>query len=493
MRRSDRGGFTLIELLVVIAIIAVLIALLLPAVQAAREAARRAQCVNNMKQIGLAMHNYHSAINALPWGSGPWGWNDWSSHVMFLPYMEQTSLFNAINFVTTCADGNCNGINTTAVYRQVGGFLCPSDIDRLTTLQGHNNYMGNAGSAPTSFYGWNGTPGALGAFAGVFCFVGVDCTAGVPPCNGTNGQTGFYVSFRDITDGLSQTAAFSERVKGIGTNNSGIYDALKPSSSLVNLQSGAPPNNGINDARPQDMYTACISQVLPAVVSSGMLDSQDSSGARWDVGYAPDTRYVHVMPPNGLNCDGDNDDAGRETAYSASSRHSGGVNVLMCDGSVKFVKSSIAPQTWWAVGTRANNEVVDASAYSSALGRAALSSRGRPPVVSQFSAGIPSTRRFYGWPGQRCPGGGAARGPPAVACTHLPLASRPGQLVVRTTHRSVFRPTPCYFLPECASKSNVFSPVFTSQTRVARWSSGFFLASGPPSLTSFDPVSVVTV
>ena len=93
-----RRGFTLIELLVVIAIIAVLIALLLPAVQAAREAARRAQCVNNLKQIGLALHNYHQAVNAFPWGDGPDEWNVWSSVALALPYFEGTTVFNAINF-----------------------------------------------------------------------------------------------------------------------------------------------------------------------------------------------------------------------------------------------------------------------------------------------------------------------------------------------------------------------------------------------------------
>jgi prepilin-type N-terminal cleavage/methylation domain-containing protein/prepilin-type processing-associated H-X9-DG protein len=364
-RRSDRTGFTLIELLVVIAIIAVLIALLLPAVQAAREAARRAQCVNNMKQIGLAMHNYHSAINALPWGSGPWGWNDWSTHMMLLPYLEQTTLYNAINFGCTFADLNAGTMNTTAVYRQIAVVLCPSDVDRLSTLQGHNNYMGNAGSAPTSFYGWNGTPGAPGAFSGVFVFVGVECDIGTPvgQCYGVNGQTGTFVSFADIRDGLSQTSAFSERVKGIQNNNANIYDALKPSASLVNLQNVTIQNNNINDARPQDTYNACISQVLPTPVPTSMLDGQDASGGRWDAGYAADTRYNHVIPPNGPSCDCDNDDAGRCTAYTATSRHSGGVNVLMCDGSVRFVKSTVNAVTWWAVGTRANGEVVDSTAY----------------------------------------------------------------------------------------------------------------------------------
>src|SRR3974377_2519911 len=104
MSTRSRTGFTLIELLARIAIIAVLISLLLPAVQSAREAAGRAQCVNNLKQIGLAMHNYHSAIGSLPWGDGPW-WIEWSAHTMLLPYLEQGPIYNAVNF------GNWNRID----------------------------------------------------------------------------------------------------------------------------------------------------------------------------------------------------------------------------------------------------------------------------------------------------------------------------------------------------------------------------------------------
>ena len=362
MRR--RSGFTLIELLVVIAIIAVLIALLLPAVQAAREAARRAQCVNNMKQLGLALHNYHDTLQALPWGAGPWGWNDWSTHVLMLPYMEQTNLYNALNFRNGCADGNCGGINTTVVYRQVGGFLCPSDPDQLTSPQGHNNYMGNAGSAPNAFYGWNSlSKGSNGAFAGIFCFIGVACDSlPAPPCGAANGQNPFSIGFRDITDGLSNTVAFSERIKGFGSGNRTRVDLNKPSASFIDLTIKV-ANDGIADATPVAFYKACSQQSIGPQTTTAMLDNQDSSGQRWDVGYAPDTRYVHVMPPNGLSCSGVDDDAGRQAGYAASSRHSGGVNTLMADGSVKFIKNTVNITTWWALGTRSNGEVISSDAY----------------------------------------------------------------------------------------------------------------------------------
>src|SRR5215813_12840242 len=170
-----RRAFTLIELLVVIAIIAVLIALLLPAVQAAREAARRAQCTNNLKQIGLAIHNYHSTVNSLPWGDGPW-WIEWSAHTLLLPYIEQGPIYNAINFIDTQPFGltpmpNDNPANTTAEYTTIAGFLCPSDQDRLTSPDGHNNYMANSGSAPNCDYGGNAwAPSWNGPAAGPFIY-----------------------------------------------------------------------------------------------------------------------------------------------------------------------------------------------------------------------------------------------------------------------------------------------------------------------------------
>jgi prepilin-type N-terminal cleavage/methylation domain-containing protein/prepilin-type processing-associated H-X9-DG protein len=370
-----RAGFTLIELLVVIAIIAVLIALLLPAVQAAREAARRAQCVNNLKQIGIALHNYHDVHTALPWGAGPWGWHDWSTHIMLLPYMEQTTVFNALNFIARdgnvqtgggCPDhGRCGGLNNTGIDFQVKGFLCPSDPDRLTTVQGHNNYMGNAGSAPNSFYGGrdgaNGSIGSKGPYAGVFCWVGTTCDS-PPTCAPANGQPTFVLNFSGVTDGLTNTAMFSERIKGVGNNNrSAGRDAGSPSGSLYDLPKGIPVGSNIQtqDSGPFTFYNACKA-IQP---QTAQLDNQDPSGARWNAGYAQATRYVHVMPPNSLFCDGDDDDAGRQSGYGASSRHPGGVNVLFCDGSVKFIKSSVNNTTWWALGTRALGEVISADAF----------------------------------------------------------------------------------------------------------------------------------
>src|SRR3954447_6404943 len=139
MRTRKLRGFTLIELLVVIAIIAVLIALLLPAVQAAREAARRMQCVNNLKQLGIAIHNYHDVTGAVPMAT----YNYWGPLLMMTPYMEQTAVYNAHNFSFRFYEAQ----NTTGGRLTINTLQCPSDIDRLTTLTGHFNYAGNAGSS----------------------------------------------------------------------------------------------------------------------------------------------------------------------------------------------------------------------------------------------------------------------------------------------------------------------------------------------------------
>ncbi len=148
-RRAPRRGFTLIELLVVIAIIAVLIALLLPAVQAAREAARRIQCTNNLKQIGLAIHNYHSTSDVFPMGcsSGIYDTSmvynakqNLSAHAAMLPYLEQKQIYDAINFNFGCEDASnayCYQVNATGTNAQIKAFLCPSDP--LAGAPDHNN------------------------------------------------------------------------------------------------------------------------------------------------------------------------------------------------------------------------------------------------------------------------------------------------------------------------------------------------------------------
>ena len=163
MSSSKRRGFTLIELLVVIAIIAVLIALLLPAVQSAREAARRAQCVNNLKQIGLAMHNYHQTNGVFPQGKSESssalaysyaGWTEWSAQAMLLPFMEQVPVYNAINFYFCGGYGAGSQINGTSWTSIIAAFLCPSDSNaargRPTAGTGSPNTNSYRGSIGTS-------------------------------------------------------------------------------------------------------------------------------------------------------------------------------------------------------------------------------------------------------------------------------------------------------------------------------------------------------
>ena len=235
--RRRRFAFTLIELLVVIAIIAILIALLLPAVQAAREAARRAQCVNNLKQLGLAINNYHTAVNSLPWGSGhtdsKYGWCNSSTISQLLPYFEQSTLYNATNWWCQCGSYNPNAfdpvsplMNSTVNCTVLNVLYCPSDQNRLSAIQpnnvppipapGHTNYSSSCGTNPDCYYSHSGPSSADGLFG---------CVNVVRTIN-----------FAAVTDGLSNTAAFSERVLGIAAsyNNSSstqTLDWMNPSSS----------------------------------------------------------------------------------------------------------------------------------------------------------------------------------------------------------------------------------------------------------------------
>ena len=350
---KNRRGFTLIELLVVIAIIGVLIALLLPAVQAAREAARRSQCINNLKQLGLALQNYHDAIGSFPWNHGPYGWNDWSCFPLMLPYIEQSPLYNATNFFNT-ANGACNpynpgantanndgsgaitGPNGTTMLAKLNFLLCPSDPDRLTNQHGHTNYMMNAGSSADDFvyYQNNLTPDQ---------FQGIGVWAGNSP-----GSTPTFrmPGLRDVLDGTSQTAAFSEMVKGIGQGQT--WDPTLPTSSTFQVSSNPTLN-------PMADYNLCRA-ITPN--SSAPLGS-NAHGYFWFGGQPEYASYNHVMPPNGFSCSFQN--AG--DAATASSRHGALVNVVFCDGSTRSIRSTVNVAVWQALGTKANNEVISQGDY----------------------------------------------------------------------------------------------------------------------------------
>lgn len=340
--RVPPRAFTLIELLVVIAIIAVLIALLLPAVQAAREAARRMQCLNNLKQIGLALHNYESSVGSLPWGRGPDRGisNNMGSSalVMIALNLEQGAVYNTVNFAdVNNPDGPFQGTNltnSTAFRIQIGTLLCPSDQDRLTSVFGKTNYAAASGGDPRI----NSTS-ADGMFRG----------------GDNNTTTARVVSFRDVVDGLSNTAAFSEKVKGIGgaaTDNRTFPDLGTPSSSIVGLSQPNPNSTAI--------YNAACKPLDPKLPGT-TLQNIRPQGSMWFSGNKNQARYTHTMPPNTGNCGyGADGDGG---AITAASRHSGGVNVLFGDGTVRFIKGSISLPVWWALGTTAGNEVISADAF----------------------------------------------------------------------------------------------------------------------------------
>jgi prepilin-type processing-associated H-X9-DG protein/prepilin-type N-terminal cleavage/methylation domain-containing protein len=325
---NRRVGFTLVELLVVIAIIGVLVALLLPAVQAAREAARRTQCVNNLKQIGIAMHNHHDTHRVFPPGS-EWKVHPdyptiaamlfrWSSHARITPFIEQYAIYQGLDMDMPLYghDGTTNvtgfGVhpdNQQAVAQMVATFLCPSDRGRqLDPAFGSINYM--------ACYGSGAANGATSDADGVLF---------------TNSR----MRFADILDGTSNTAMFSESLIGPGGDfqNPPFDNPLE----LVLWVSGGGPT------RPSE--AGCAS---PAFAFA-------TRGERWVDGAALYSGYNHWYGPNA-----DQPDCmGRSGIWKAArSRHPGGVNVLFCDGSVRFVGETIELATWRALGSRNGGEVV---------------------------------------------------------------------------------------------------------------------------------------
>jgi prepilin-type N-terminal cleavage/methylation domain-containing protein/prepilin-type processing-associated H-X9-DG protein len=379
-----RRGFTLIELLVVIAIIAVLIALLLPAVQSAREAARRSQCTNNLKQIGLAMHNYVSANGATPpshvdtpaANPGPPNQNQ-SIHARLLPFLEQQAAYNAMNWNwgvrwqgneggAGISDGNPPDISAaggaysiiqyTVLCMQISSFLCPSDtnpgasgqflVNGTAKLVGSTNYVGNVG---TNRRIASLPPGSGAGSTGDWQENGPMYTA-----SQWDGAMTRTVTMATFTDGTSNTAIFSEWVMGVATGT-----PTKNGLGMVYYF----PGNLQSNAYATDFQ---FNQACQVGNNSTALQAWSWKGEWW--AYCPKI-YSHTVQPNRYACSyfdqeqewGD----GRATitAINASSNHPGGVNVLFMDGSVRFVKSSVSYQPWVAISTVAGGETVGSDTY----------------------------------------------------------------------------------------------------------------------------------
>jgi prepilin-type N-terminal cleavage/methylation domain-containing protein/prepilin-type processing-associated H-X9-DG protein len=308
-----RRAFTLVELLVVIAIVGVLAALLLPAVQAAREAARRSGCTNNLRQIGVALHNYHAAEGAFPPGRGAPSPRVFSPHAYLLGFTEQIALAARVDLTdapapfTTPTASFDGAANRAAAISAMPALWCPSDQfqGRVPGLEyGGTNYAGSTGSGAAS--------GTLTDADGMF-------------------YMGSHVSAKDVTDGMSHTSAFSERMLGPGD-----VEYRRGADLILELPPSANPT-----------AAACQSE------GSGTWNSE--RGGKWIVGNYGNTLYNHAASPNAAewDCMNGTQQKGR---LAARSGHPGGVNVLYGDGSVFFISDAIELVAWQAAATRAGEE-----------------------------------------------------------------------------------------------------------------------------------------
>ncbi|MEW4564472.1 DUF1559 domain-containing protein [Bremerella sp. JC770] len=337
-RFVSRPGFTLVELLVVIAIIGVLIALLLPAVQQAREAARRLQCNNQLKQLGLAIHNYHDTYGVLPPGRmGPsesWDASNptgrYSAHVRLLPFLEQSAAYDAIaaNPKPAWTSGGGNGV-------LIPGLQCPSapSVPFPITNLPYTNYVVNHGDISYHLYEEESVRGMFGA-EHVF-------------------------GFRDVTDGLSNTAMMSETIQwydnGSGQPANGLGAVLRIQTQSATNCFAYWRGNRFDET---------------TYGTSTNVNSRDRSpGGRWSDGTMAITSYNHTLPPNSAVCA---DYAGNQGILPPRSLHPGGVNLLSGDGSVRFISENIDAGAvgsqsrtqpnqhgvWGAIATRDWGEVV---------------------------------------------------------------------------------------------------------------------------------------
>jgi prepilin-type N-terminal cleavage/methylation domain-containing protein/prepilin-type processing-associated H-X9-DG protein len=363
-----RNGFTLIELLVVIAIIAILIGLLLPAVQKVREAAARMQCSNNLKQIGLATHNYESTFRYLPPGGFRWAAGATpSTVVIILPYVEQANLYNLMDFTT---DINSGATNNAARTQQVPFYLCPSD--------------GSSAFEPDFANGVGGTR-VGGAAIGRNNYVGSLGTTADQRSTESN-RVGIF-NFTATASGGFNIVSSKLRITGIadGTSNTAMWSETKLATSDRDLNGSSAATN---------WYDPTMVYILPAgddgwsnyTPQTGTLFNETNPNAliqgmtfkcnSWD--YPPTNaityrgleyyrglpavsgNYTHTVPPNyqGYDCGNDTYNAAH---VAARSYHTGGVNVCFADGSVHFISNTIPFPVWQALGTRSGGEVVDGS------------------------------------------------------------------------------------------------------------------------------------
>lgn len=317
-----KKGFTLVELLVIIAIIGILIALLLPAVQSVRESARRSSCSNNLRQFGLSMHNYESANKRFPPGNSGTLWSTGISvHARLLQFLEESNISETVDFNVAYNHPN----NEKARMSTVSIFICPSDNTNnlLSALGGKNNYYANAGTNLMA-----GSPPTDPS----------DPNYNLPPPNGVFFRDS-RISARNITDGLSKTAAFSEKILGDGDNN-------KPTENSDTFRPGSFPST------PDEAMNTCLSLDIQDVSKQGV----SNVGAPWLWAYHSTTIYYQTSLPNTRSC---MYPPGR-IMTTAGSRHSGGgCNILLCDGSLRFINENIDLNVWRGLGTISGGEVIN--------------------------------------------------------------------------------------------------------------------------------------